>query len=266
LYSTSAGYSGNGVEKGVSRAEEDLNDAQKAVKRAQESLDFYIGILEQNEEMLDKWKEANPEYTGEEMRFKFLKGEVDSARASFDSARASFDSANAFLNNTSSFYQKLIGKGIYVSSGPFAFSSDRSTETKHLFDMAYNVTLPEDGFPAVVGVDRLLNELFQHDSKLLFVRECYQQFYNIALGIGTSRIVLSGTPGIGKSISLLYIIIRRVKLGHPVCFHDLEFGTSWLFANGTCQKFKRGFLPDNQDLHHNTNYIVLLNNAKGEVF
>jgi hypothetical protein len=98
----------------------------------------------------------------------------------------------------------------YVSSGPFAFSSDRITEMKHLFDMAYNVKLPEDGFTAVVDVDRLLNELFQQDSKLLFVRECYQQFYNIALEIGTCRIVLSGAPGVGKSISLLYIIIRRV--------------------------------------------------------
>jgi hypothetical protein len=242
LYSTSAGYSGNGVKKGVSRTEGALNDAQKAVKRAQET-------LARNLEMLDKWKEANPGCTGEEMRFKTLKEEVDSA--------------NAFLNNTISFYQKLIGKGNYVSSGPFAFSSDRSTEMKHLFDMAYNVTLPEDGFPAVVDVDRLLNELFQQDSKLLFVRQCYQQFYNIALEIGTSRIVLSGAPGVGKSISLLYILIRRVKLGHPVCFHDLTFGTSWFFANGTCLKYKRGDLPDDKDLN-DPNCIVLLDNAYGE--
>jgi hypothetical protein len=137
---------------------------------------------------------------------------------------------------------------------------------KHLFDMANNVILPEDGISAVVGVDLLLGELFKEKSKLFFIRECYRQFYNIALGIGTSRIILTGTPGIGKSLSLLYIIIRRVKLGHSVCFHDLGSGFSWLFANGTCQKFDRGFPPDSQDLDNDPNYIVLLNNAKGEVF
>jgi hypothetical protein len=137
---------------------------------------------------------------------------------------------------------------------------------KYLFDMANNVTLPEDGISTIICVELLLEELFKEKSKLLFVRECYGQFYNIALGIGTSRIVLTGTPGIGKSLSLLYIIIRRVKLGHPVCFHDLGSGFSWLFANGTCQKFDCGFPPDNQDLDNDPNYIVLLNNAEGEVF
>jgi hypothetical protein len=151
-------------------------------------------------------------------------------------------------------------------SNTFIDKVDQITEMKHLFDMANNVTLPKDGFPAVVGVELLLQELFKEESKLLFIRESYLQFYNIALGIGRCRIVLSGAPGIGKSLSLLYIIIRRVKLGHPVCFHDLGSRISWLFADGTCRKFINGVLPDNKDLDHDPNYIVLLNNAKGEVF
>jgi hypothetical protein len=130
LYSTSAGYSGNGVKKGVSRAEEALNYAQKALKEAQEILNFYKGILSQNLEMLDQWKAANPECTGEEVRFKFLKGEVesarasvDTARASFDSARASVDTANTCLITANSLYQKHTGKGNYPSGIAFVFNN-----------------------------------------------------------------------------------------------------------------------------------------------
>jgi hypothetical protein len=101
LYSTSAGSSRNRVKKGVNRAEETVNDAQMAVKRAQER-------LHRNLEMLDQWKAANPECTGEEVRFKFLKGEVDSA--------------NAYLNNASSLYLKLTGKGNYPSRIAFLFN------------------------------------------------------------------------------------------------------------------------------------------------
>jgi hypothetical protein len=137
---------------------------------------------------------------------------------------------------------------------------------KNLYDIAKNVSLPEDELPAVVEVDCLLYDLFREKSKLFLVRECYRQFFKIAKRIGMSRIVLSGTPGIGKSLSLLYIILRCVKEERTVCLHDLSSNESWLFANGTCRKFQRGFLPDTKPLDKDSNCFVLLKNAKGDIF
>ncbi|KAI9334971.1 hypothetical protein BDR26DRAFT_549703 [Obelidium mucronatum] len=212
--------------KQVVDAEMALRVDTDALREAQLGVKNYSAKLKQ-------WVDVHPDFTGNELTYKALKQEVEDSR---------------------SYYLSLAGKS----------TAKAFTDVKYLYDLASSIKLPEKGFPAVVPVGLLMEELFQEESKLFFIRECYGQFYENALAVRQScRILLSGTPGIGKSLSLLYIIIRQVQKKHPVCFHDLCSGISWLFANDTCQQFENGSLPKSKSLDHDSNYIVLLNNAKG---
>ena len=80
------------------------------------------------------------------------------------------------------------------------------SEDKKLYDLARSIKLPMKDVPAVISAGVLLEELFGENSKLFFIRDCYKTFYEIAREIGQCRIVLSGTPGIGK-VSLFYTLL-----------------------------------------------------------
>ncbi|KAI9324900.1 hypothetical protein BDR26DRAFT_234267 [Obelidium mucronatum] len=185
--------------KRVVDAEMTLRVDTDALREAQLDVKNYSAKLKQ-------WVDVHPDFTGYELTYKALKQEVEDSR---------------------SYYLSLAGKS----------TAKAFTDVKYLYDLASSIELPEKEFPAVVPVGLLMEELFQEESKLFFIRECYGQFYENALAVGQScRILLSGTPGIGKSLSLLYIIIRQ---------------------------FENGSLPKSKSLDHDSNYIVLLNNAKG---
>ena len=94
----------------------------------------------------------------------------------------------------------------------------------------------KDGITVNVGT--ILDYLFEIESPLWFARCHYPLLYDpLPYGKRQSR-VLTGTPGIGKSMSLLYPLIKRVQAGHPTCFHNYRKGKTWLFHNKTCQYWK----------------------------
>ncbi|KAJ3337815.1 hypothetical protein HDU83_008493, partial [Entophlyctis luteolus] len=62
----------------------DIEDARLAVKRAGAAVWKAEEDAQSALEALAKWKTMNPEFTGDEPKFKILKQEVDSARAAVD--------------------------------------------------------------------------------------------------------------------------------------------------------------------------------------
>jgi hypothetical protein len=112
-----------------------------------------------------------------------------------------------------------------------------------------------------VDVGSLLFELFDLQSPLLFLRSVYPKLHgSFPFGeIGRSAVI--GTPGIAKSTFLLYVLLRRVKDGHPTCFHQLSTQRTWLFQDGSCTLHDRSSrLPI--ELERNKQYIVLLDKVQ----
>ena len=68
------------------------------------------------------------------------------------------------------------------------------------------------------------------DSNTLFLRDFYSSFYDEYIGNykEKAKIVISGTPGIGKSAFGCYAIYRALKDGKIVVFQTAEKPASWL--------------------------------------
>jgi hypothetical protein len=130
-----------------------------------------------------------------------------------------------------------------------------------------NVHLPSDdeltaSLGMVIEVGPLLEKLFEVQSQLYFLRSCYPSLCQGFPFGKRARIAVTGTPGIAKSTFLLYILIRRVKEGHPTCFHNLTTHQSWLFENGSCTFYaSANQIP--MAIQDNPEFITLLDRAKG---
>jgi len=143
---------------------------------------------------------------------------------------------------------------------------DAVDERKYLYESAMNTKLRSGrAEPHVVDVGELLVELFGIESTTLFIRSHYGRLFHMQYWDRVAfRSVLLGPPGISKSVSLLYFLIRRVQGGHATCFHELENHRTWLFANGTCLKFVSA--SDAAQFTHNyasdPEFVVLLDRVK----
>ena len=78
----------------------------------------------------------------------------------------------------------------------------------------------------IVKVDFNLQDLHGKavtlEENSLFIRPHFYQLYSkLPFGKKTGRLI-TGTPGIGKSIELIPILIKRVQEGKPVCYFNLH--------------------------------------------
>jgi hypothetical protein len=133
-----------------------------------------------------------------------------------------------------------------------------------LYEAVQRVVLPsaeelEGGGKAVHVDEGLMLALFQINSDKFFVRAAYPELYKVLPFEKIGRAAITGTPGIGTSVSALYVLIRRVQEGHPTCFHQLDTCTTWLFADGTCVM---SFEAANR-FETDRNFVVLLDKANG---
>ena len=115
----------------------------------------------------------------------------------------------------------------------------------------------------LVDVGPLLELLFESSARAMLVRSCYGQIFNKLIFDDQRRHgIISGTPGIGKSTFLLYVLIRLVQDGQPVCFYDLSSKDTLIFAKKTCER-----LPHRGQSHkfqgEFASIVVLLDNPKG---
>jgi hypothetical protein len=97
--------------KGVVGAENAVRAAEMAVTDAENVLKMANKRVQQKEYLLDKWVEANADFTGEEPTYKALRVELESARAGLDSARISLDSARSSLDSARAYHLSLNGAG-----------------------------------------------------------------------------------------------------------------------------------------------------------
>jgi hypothetical protein len=59
-----------------------------------------------------------------------------------------------------------------------------------------------------------------YESNKIFVRQCYSELYDIIQSSATvGGFVITGTPGIGKSVCSLYFLYKLVSCGKTVVFH-----------------------------------------------
>jgi hypothetical protein len=93
----------------------------------------------------------------------------------------------------------------------------------------------------------------------LFVRECYEWFYEEAIRrMGTRPkcpgLIYTGNPGIGKSSWLNYALVRFVQDGYAVVLERAKCSDYFVFRSGACirRKHKR---PDLDDLPEKAVYL-----------
>jgi hypothetical protein len=150
---------------------------------------------------------------------------------------------------------------------PSAQVPSASPSVSRLYEAVQRVALPsaeelEGGGKAVHVDEVLMKTLFKVESNKFFVRAAYPELYKLLPFGKMGNAAIVGTPGIGKSVSSLYVLIRRVQEGHPTCFHRLSEGTTWLFADGTCVKLSVGVSVAGR-FEEDPNFVVLLDRAKG---
>lgn len=86
--------------------------------------------------------------------------------------------------------------------------------------------------------------------KPLFVRQCYSDLFEEAIlridapkGGGKSGLVLVGSPGIGKSCFLNYLLVRLLQAGKTMCAQFESRWATWIFKDGRSRACKDFSLP-----------------------
>ena len=99
------------------------------------------------------------------------------------------------------------------------------------------------------------------EGESLFVRECYELFYDEALQkMGEDRmpqcpgLIYTGNPGIGKSSWLNYALVRFLQAGYAVVLERAKAGDYFVFQDGACKRWKRR-RPDLDGLPDNAVYL-----------
>jgi hypothetical protein len=86
----------------------------------------------------------------------------------------------------------------------------------------------------------------------LYIRKCYVTIASSIVQVsGAHKAIIFGTPGIGKSLFLIYLLWRLVKEGKRVLF---IYGKFYIYydGNGGVFRFSRTRLPlDDDDLFWN---------------
>jgi len=106
-----------------------------------------------------------------------------------------------------------------------------------------------------VDVGDLLSLLYFSNSKQYFIRPCYYKMLSkLSFGQqGKERAIITGTPGTGKSMFLLLILIHLVQQNISVCYHNLQTRTSFYFdKSGSFEIGEKNIFWDNA--------VVLLDN------
>ncbi|KAG2424451.1 hypothetical protein HXX76_014504 [Chlamydomonas incerta] len=100
--------------------------------------------------------------------------------------------------------------------------------------------------PAVPGPGELLSLgpnvvfQFQPDFSALYVRECYPRLFDaLVCDEKPTKYIVTGTPGVGKSWFVTYLILRLLKRSSPPPFivweHFMHRGKAWCYVHETGQ-------------------------------
>ena len=140
-------------------------------------------------------------------------------------------------------------------------------ECPELYTAAMNAQLDLNSTESqVVDVGELLNVLYpsEVESSQLYVRHFASRLYDMMCNLRGGNQVLLGTPGVGKSVFLTYILIRCVKAGHPVIFYRINEKNGWLFHQGKCLRYGDVKIPhEYRHVLSDANIWVLLDKATG---
>ncbi len=139
------------------------------------------------------------------------------------------------------------------------------------FEIAKNVDLSLEGHPngKAVNIGPFVKQLFSIDLENFFIRSCYPKLYEKIHREREKFVnhIVTGTPGIGKSFFLLYVLIKRIQEGHPVCFHNLSTRMTFYFANNECisgnSRTSSPLLWQMIEDNHSKELDLLLDGAKG---
>ena len=96
--------------------------------------------------------------------------------------------------------------------------------------------------------------------KKLFVRECYLSIAS-SLMVGNTKAIITGTPGIGKSLFLVYLLWKTVKEHKRVLFIYHPYNI-YYDGRGGVFRFPPGYLPPETDVSFWNNTLWCLFDAK----
>eukprot|EP01038_Epipyxis_sp_PR26KG_P014692 gene14692-19739_t len=102
-------------------------------------------------------------------------------------------------------------------------------------------------------------------SNMLFVRDFYKSFYDTHIGIYRkgSKLIVCGTPGIGKSAFGLYCIYRGLMDGKTVVYHTSKY-PKWLIYQS--QTVSDTFEPPTELLEDFSNVVYIADSIRAFSF
>jgi hypothetical protein len=96
----------------------------------------------------------------------------------------------------------------------------------------------------------------------LYIRKCYRMIASSILKVnGIHKAIITGTPGIGKSLFLIYLLWKLVKEGKRVLFIYGSYNIYYDEKGGVFQ-FESGCLPSGIDYFFSNNMLRCLFDAK----
>ncbi|KAJ3194529.1 hypothetical protein HDU82_002440, partial [Entophlyctis luteolus] len=198
----------------------DVEMAQLAVKRAEASVMKSEEEAQTALEALAKWMTMNPEFTGDDQKYKILKEALDSARAAVENARAAVENARAYhlkligsrsntlpprpqsvsLDN----WEELVTKQNLKKPDSQFFHSllnDRVVEVNSIKELP--ISQPRIG--CITSYTDLVTKII--GSHVVFIRQFNVAMMEAMIECTSSNIVLVGNAGIGKSYMQLIIFL-----------------------------------------------------------
>jgi hypothetical protein len=206
-------------------AEEDVRVATRQVATTYARVDELYEEMKKLDKELKEWKRLNPEYLFDErlkVIYKDMQEHLNEARADLDKARADLDKANESLKGARAYIVPMKKQRIEEFDQRYLSAYIAAAQGLSLEESGKRIAVPQ----AIFGV------AFDSD---LFIRQEYLNVAEIikatlASDLSIRRILVLGSPGIGKSVFGVLLFLLAIKERKDVAYHPNHFAVTYYFT------------------------------------